>query len=210
MGTRLIPRLLARGLRVTAVARPGSEAKLPPGCRVVQADALSAASYEEHIRPGDTFVHLVGVAHPSPAKAREFETVDYRSAAEAIGAARRRQVAHFVYLSVAHPAPVMRAYWSVRARCEDLLRAAGLPATVLRPWYVLGPGHWWPVALLPFYWAAERLPQTRAGAKRLGLVTLSQMVRALECAVTGPADGWRVWEVEDIRAGGRPAPHAHS
>ena len=43
------------------------------------------------------------------------------------------------------------------------------------PWYVLGPGHRWPYLLLPMYKLMELLPSTRAGATRLGLVTLEQM-----------------------------------
>jgi uncharacterized protein YbjT (DUF2867 family) len=128
-----------------------------------------------------------GVAHPSPKKALEFEAIDYTSAAGAIAAAREMKASHFVYLSVAHPAPVMQPYWSVRARCEELLHATGIPSTVLRPWYVLGPGHWWPLALVPFYLAAERIPSARESAKRLGLVTIGQMTSALERAIAEPA-----------------------
>ena len=56
---------------------------------------------------------------------------------------------------------------------------ATMNATILRPWYVLGPGHRWPYFLIPIYKLMELLPSTREGATRLGLVTLEQMVRAL-------------------------------
>jgi hypothetical protein len=46
----------------------------------------------------------------------------------------------------------------------------------------------------------ERLPSTREGANRLGLVTLEQMVRALVQAVETPAQGVRIVEVPEIRA----------
>src|SRR4051794_8852670 len=72
-----------------------------------------------------------------------------------IGVATRTGIDHFIYLSVAHPAPVMQSYIEVRAQCEASLRASGLNATFVRPWYVLGPGHHWPILLKPFYWAAE-------------------------------------------------------
>src|SRR5512143_612939 len=35
IGSRLVPLLLSRGHRVRALARPGSERRLPPGCEVV-------------------------------------------------------------------------------------------------------------------------------------------------------------------------------
>src|SRR6185503_1802789 len=93
------------------------------------------------------------------------------------------------------------AYWRVRERVEALLAATGVPATFLRPWYVLGPGHRWALMLRPFYWLAERVPASRETARRLGLVTLPQMVAALVAAVESPpAQGTRVVEVPEIRA----------
>jgi uncharacterized protein YbjT (DUF2867 family) len=142
----------------------------------------------------------VGVAHPSPKKAREFREVDLASLKAALAAAVPARVSHFVYLSVAHPAPVMQAYWEARAEGEALLVATGLPATVLRPWYVLGPGHRWPTALVPLYAFLELIPATRAGARRLGLVTRGQMTRALATAVENPPKDVRVVEVPGIRA----------
>ncbi len=84
-----------------------------------------------------------------------------------------------------------------------LLKDSGIPATVLRPWYVVGPGHWWPIALRPFYAAAERLSKTRETAQRLGLVTIDQMIDALAAAIANPPEGaWRVWTVPAIRSAG--------
>jgi uncharacterized protein YbjT (DUF2867 family) len=93
----------------------------------------------------------------------------------------------------------MRAYIAARAAAEAHLRASGLNATILRPWYVLGPGHRWPYLLKPLYWLAERLPRTRDGARRLGLVTIDQMVAALVYAVENPTSGIRVVDVLAIR-----------
>lgn len=114
-------------------------------------NALDGASYADKIRPADTFVQLVGVSHPSPAKAAEFRAIDLPSGLGAIAAARPAGIRHFVYLSVAQPAPMMRAYIAVRGECEAAIEASGLNATILRPWYVLGPGHRWPYLLIPMY-----------------------------------------------------------
>ena len=202
MGSRLIPALLERGHGITALARPGSQSKLAPGCTPVLGNALDGSSYAHNVGSCDTFVQLVGVAHPSPAKAREFVEIDQKSAMEAIRVAAEARMAHFVYVSVAHPAPMMHAYIEARSACEDKLRASGLNATILRPWYVLGPGHRWPCALIPFYWLAERIPSKREAARRLGLVTVAQMVNALVHAVENPAEGIKVVEVPEIRMAG--------
>ena len=200
LGISLIPVLLKRGHQVRALVRPGSERKLPPGCALVSGNALDAGTYRQLVPPSDTFVHLVGVSHPSPSKAEQFRAVDFVSAREAIDVALELGIEHFVYLSVAHPAPVMKAYIAVRSECEQTIRERGLNATFLRPWYVLGPGHRWPYALLPLYKLCEWLPSTRAGAERLGLVNLQQMVLALTVAVESPVRGTRIMGVPEIRA----------
>ena len=136
-----------------------------------------------------------------------FHSVDLASARAALQAARvAGTVRHFVYLSVAQPAPVMKAYVAARREGEAALAASGLPSTVVRPWYVLGPGHWWPLLLLPFYSLARLFPRARTTAHRLGLVTLPQMVSTLVRAVESPPAATRVIEVPEIRRAGRTLP----
>jgi uncharacterized protein YbjT (DUF2867 family) len=201
LGQRLIPALLARGHEVRALVRPGSEKRLPPGCAAVQGNALDAASYASQVAPSETLVHLVGVPHPAPWKEEQFKQVDLGSARASAAAAQEAGIRHFVYLSVAQPAPAMRAYVAIRAQCEALITATGIPATFVRPWYVLGPGHRWPYLLIPFYAMAERFPGVRDTARRIGLVTLRQMISTLVWAVENPPEGARILDVEAIRRG---------
>jgi uncharacterized protein YbjT (DUF2867 family) len=204
IGNPLIRHLSERGHHVCALVRPESEHKLPAGCEPIFGSALDPSSYAARIRPAHTFVQLVGVSHPSPAKAAEFQAIDRVAALGAIEAARQAGIQHFIYLSVAQPAPIMKSYIAVRAECESALRSSGMNATIVRPWYVLGPGHRWPYVLLPMYWLCERIPSTRDGALRLGLVTLDQMSRTLLSAVENPSIGARFVEVPQIRSGSVP------
>jgi len=83
-----------------------------------------------------------------------------------------------------------------------LIRSLHLPATFVRPWYVLGPMHRWPYVLRPFYWLCERLPNTREAARRLGLVTIGQMTRALLWAAENATSDVRILDVPGIREAG--------
>jgi nucleoside-diphosphate-sugar epimerase len=201
IGTRLIAALAAREHSVRALVRPGSAHLLPEHAVAVVGNALDAMSVSGVAEPSDTLVHLVGTPHPNPSKAVEFERVDLESIRASVAAAKERRIAHLVYVSVAHPAPAMDAYVGARVAGEAAIAEAGLTATILRPWYVLGPGHWWPVVLLPFYAIGDILPSTRESARRLGLVSVAQMVRALVQAVESPPPRGtrRVVEVPDIR-----------
>jgi uncharacterized protein YbjT (DUF2867 family) len=202
VGSRLIVALLARGHRVSALVRPASAARIPSGALALTGDALDPDAVSSALHNASTLIHLVGTPHPSPFKAEEFERVDLTSVRASVAAARRTGVAHFIYVSVAQPAPVMKAYLAVRAQGERLIRDAQLTATVLRPWYVLGPGHQWPLLLTPVYALASAVPALRDGARRLGLVTLRQMVDALvNAAEVPPAKGTvRIVEVPEIRS----------
>ena len=206
IGLALLDALVTRGHRVRALVRPASAGRLPAGVGPVFGNALDADSFADEVPPADTFVQLVGTPHPGSRKAVEFSRVDLPSGLAAVNASMSAHVRHLVYVSVAHPAPVMQEYIAVRtaveARIRDACATSWLAATILRPWYVIGPGHRWPYLLTPLYALGRVLPPTRAGAQRLGLVTHAQMVAALVEAVEHPPDGSssepRVWEVPRI------------
>ena len=201
LGRFLLPELVQRGHAVTALVRPGSEKKLPSGVQVVLGDALNRATFQDSVKPADTFVQLVGVAHPGPAKAAQFRTIDLVSVRESVAAATAAGVQHFVYLSVAQPAPVMHAYLEVRAEGEAMIRHSGMNGTFIRPLYVLGPGHWWPYAILPVFWLFALMPSKREATLRLMPVTLKQTIGALIHAVENPPSGIRIVEAPEIRRG---------
>jgi len=199
IGGRLIPLLLERGHDVTTLVRESSVKKVPAGSLVVVGDPLDAETFAESVRGHDTLLQLVGVPKPSPWKGAQFRAIDGPSARASITAVCRAGVRHLVYVSVAQPAPIMRDYLAVRRDCEAAIAEAGLVATILRPWYILGPGHWWPLALQPIYRVLERVPATREAAMRLGLVTIREMLAALLWAIEHPPLKTRVIDVPEIR-----------
>jgi nucleoside-diphosphate-sugar epimerase len=187
---------------IVALVRPGARRRVVDGVRSVELDVFDVAQLAAAMQAGDTVVHLIGTPHPNPRKAAEFQRVDLASVRACAAAAARAGAAHFIYVSVAQPAPVMREYVEARRAGEAAIVAAGLTATILRPWYVLGPGHRWPYLLLPLYGIAKLLPGPRAPARRLGLVTLAQMTSALLRAAEHPPPRGtrRILEVPQIRA----------
>jgi uncharacterized protein YbjT (DUF2867 family) len=202
LGRSLATELLRRGDRVRALVRPGSESRIVPGCEIVRGDALHAETHIANIASADTFVHLVGVSHPSPSKVAEFRAIDLVSCREAVNAAKQAAIRHFVYLSVARPAPMMKEYQAVRAEGERMIIESGIPATFVRPWYVLGPGRSWPIVLQPFYALARMFPATREAANRLALVTLEQMTQTLAYAIEHPAERLQIFDPPQIKLGG--------
>jgi len=200
MGKRLIKKLLQKGHRVSALVRKGSEHKVPAGAGIIVADPFNASSFVSFIPEEAVFVQLLGVAHPSPQKAKQFREIDLRSVQASADAAGDAGVSHFIYVSVSMtPSALMRAYQEVRKEGEEYCKSRKLNCTFIRPWYVLGPGHWWPLLLLPVYAIAYLIPAWREKAKGTALVTISQMVATLVKATEASPVPCRIIEIKDIR-----------
>ncbi|MFI5152564.1 MAG: SDR family oxidoreductase [Chitinophagales bacterium] len=200
MGSRLIRLLLDRNFQVRALVRKGSEGKVPAGAVPVIGDAFSASSFTHEIPRGAIFVQLLGVAHPGPKKKVLFRKIDLASALASVQAAREAQVSHFVYISVAQtPTKIMEDYQRCRAEAESAIISSGLSATFIRPWYVVGPGHFWPLFLQPLFKILEWIPSNAKKAKALRLVYLKQMLRVMVHVIENPPKEIRIIEIEEIR-----------
>jgi len=200
VGRALVAKLIARGHKPRVLARAGSETKVPAGAEIVPGNPLDPATFVSAVSAADIFVQLTGVAHPAPWKEQAFRAIDLVSVRASAEVAKAAGVRHFVYVSVAQPAPVMKAYIRVRQEGEAILKTLGLTTTILRPWYILGPGHRWPAAMVPLYALLEAIPATREGARRMGLITLEQMVSAIVWAIENPPTESRILDVPAIRA----------
>ncbi|MCK7492785.1 MAG: NAD(P)H-binding protein [Comamonadaceae bacterium] len=188
IGRRLIPALAVSRHRVTALARPGREAACSTSRARVTGDALDAASYRERSRGGHPGAS--GRGRPLPVRPRRPSSLAVDLAASvraALAAAQYAGVGHFLYLSVAQPAPVMQAYVAARAQGEALIRAGGIAATFLRPWYVLAQATAGRCCCCP---PAGSRSACRPAARRRG---------------ASGSSPWGRWSRHCGRRGGRPA-----
>jgi uncharacterized protein YbjT (DUF2867 family) len=204
IGRRLIRSLNEKGnYYMKALVRKTSRHRLPAGCEAVIGNALDATTYSQAVSPATVFIHLVGVAHPSPSKKDQFTQIDLVSVQQAAIAAKMANIKHFVYLSVAqYPTEIMKDYQHVRGMGEASLIQNGLRCSFVRPWYVLGPGHWWPLLLRPLYWVGRIIPAYKEAVRKLDTVTIDQMIDTLVFAVEHPpVNDIATYEVSDIRSG---------
>lgn len=201
IGKRLIRILLNEGYDVTALVREQSIKKLPDGCKAVIGNPFDAATYVNSIPADCIFIHMVGVSHPGPKKKDLFYSIDLASLKVSVEAAKQVRVKHFIYMSVAqHPTKVMADYQEVRRQGEEFVLASGLTSTFVRPWYVVGPGHYWPLLFQPVFKFLEVIPSTSVQAKALALVSLRKMLFTLKNAVINtPKEINNIVEVQDIK-----------
>jgi uncharacterized protein YbjT (DUF2867 family) len=200
IGKRLTARLLHQGRKVIALVRKGSEHKVSKGAEIITADPFDPLSFQSLIPKGAVFIQLLGVAHPSPKKAKQFRDIDLRSVKASADAASAAGVSHFIYMSVAMtPSKLMAAFQAMRQEGETYCKSKGLNCTFIRPWYVMGPGHYWPILLLPLYAIAEIVPSWKSKARSMALVTIHQMFRTLLNAANADPLPLRVIEIKNIR-----------
>jgi len=109
MGRNLIMELVRRKYAVQALRAARLGHKLPHGCKVIPATRSTRIPLCCRFPRGDICSTDRRNA-PNPAKKDEFRAVDLGSARASIDAAREAGVRHFVYVSVAQPAPMMKFY----------------------------------------------------------------------------------------------------
>ena len=143
VGRPLIAALIARGHVVHALVRPeskrasvrsgGRDGRCSRGVDICVSDSTGGDS-------GAPRRH----AAPDPAKAASFNAWTFARFGRLSQPPRGPGSGILCTSALSHPAPVMRAYIGSATGGEPRVRATGIPATILRTGYVLGP------VLLPY------------------------------------------------------------
>lgn len=207
VGSHLVAALLARGIRVRAMGRnPAALERL--AALGVEPHAVDLGGNPEAIISacaGASIVyHLGALSSPWGARAA-FESVNVGGTRAVIEGCRRGRVGRLVHVSspsvvfdgrdhsdirddTPYPRRFVSVYSETKKMAEDCVNAArdSVPAVILRPKAVFGPGD---TALLPRLIAAARagrLPQIGDGDNRVDLTHIDNVVHALLLAAEAP------------------------
>ncbi len=141
LGGRVIDQLLARGKRVRALVRPGSDATRLEGLgvEVVRGDMLVPESLDPAMR-GVSAVVSSAIGYSKRKKGDSLRT-DFEGNRNLVEAARRQTVPRYVFLSILRCdlAREVPHFWA-KKETEDLLEQRAVPFVALRPGAFLG-GH---------------------------------------------------------------------
>jgi uncharacterized protein YbjT (DUF2867 family) len=138
VGTNLVPRLLASGQRVRAVARQrrALEARGWSDVELGEADALNPATLPAALAGGRVAYYLVH----SMAAGRDFGRLDREAALNFALAAAQAGVERIVYLGGLVPSGAESEHLVSRAESGDLLRSTSVPVTEIRAGIIVGAG----------------------------------------------------------------------
>lgn len=118
LGSAVVPRLRADGHEVRPMSR-----RARPGW--VAADLLTGTGVREAVQGVDTIVHLAS----SPTKTRD---TDVEGTRRLLAAAQEAGVRHVIYVSIIGIDRVPLPYYRMKLETEAVVRAGGVPFTLLR------------------------------------------------------------------------------
>ncbi len=207
IGHALCPVLLERDHDVAGLVR--REGSQPPGTRALSGDLEDGARMRELLaaeRP-DCVVHLAAqiASQRSERKVREVNvegTARLLDACTALAGGEPARGPRFVFASTvvtgdAHgallteeqPLPVQSAYGRSKQEGERLVRDSGLPAVVVRPSHVYGPGGWYANELIAQLRRPGRLAVIGSGENLWDVVHSDDVAAALVLAAERAAPG---------------------
>jgi uncharacterized protein YbjT (DUF2867 family) len=194
LGGRTLGALRARGKRVRALVRPGTDVERLPkdGVEVVRGDMLDPPSLVPAMS-GVSAVVSTAIGYSRRRKGDSLRT-DLDGNHNLVDAAKKTGVPRFVFLSIlaCDRAPNVPHFWAKKVT-EDYLQQQGVPFVALRPGAFLGSpsGRYreWMISNLQ----KGRVMGMTQGGVRMTYIAIDEVARALAMAVDEPrASGQRI------------------
>jgi len=196
VGSNLVRRLRKADIAVRAVVRnPGKAQALKNiGVDVVEGDVSSKASLEKAAEGCERVVHLVGIIQETPGAT--FRSVHVEGTRNVLEAARKAGARHFFYQSALGTRPGAKSeYHKTKWEAEELVRASGIPYTILRPSLIYGPGDQFTIRLSEMIRRSPVLPIIGSGKSRVQPIYIEDVVSCIVKAVTSDSFYNEMYEI---------------
>ena len=188
IGQRLVSRLLAQGVRVRALVRPGikSDSRIPKACEQVPVGLTDVNGLADIVSSCNAVIYCAGSVRGR--KAADFSSANIMGVKAILEALKRSESAPPLLLlsSLAASRPELSDYAYSKHAGEQLLQGhPDLAWTILRPPAVYGPGD---REMLPVLKMIRRGLLAHAGAadQRLSLLHVNDLVNAVITWVSAP------------------------
>lgn len=128
------------GVDVRLQVRPGSPRadKLASDPRICEVSWADPEGLEQCMKGANAVMQLIGTVRAQFDAQTNYETIDYQSTVQLLQAAKRSGVQHFILLSSMGAQTGWGSYLSWKKKTEELVRASGIPFTIVRPSYLAG------------------------------------------------------------------------
>ncbi|BBY28186.1 NAD(P)H-binding protein [Mycolicibacterium sediminis] len=195
VGGRLIPRLLAAGHRVKAMARDPRDLDSVPwrdDVDVVRADLADPESLDAACAGVDVLYYLVH----SMGTSSDFESEEADSATNTVEAARRAGVRRVVYLGGLHPSGGhLSKHLESRSSVGDTLLASGIETVALQAGVVIGAGSASFEMIRHLVEVSPVLPVPRWSRHLVQPIAVDDVLHYLTEAATASVPTSRTWDI---------------
>jgi uncharacterized protein YbjT (DUF2867 family) len=185
VGRNLVGRLRKDGIAVRALVRNVAKAARlrDLGAELAEGDISNPSSLEAAMQGCEKVVHLVGIIQEAPGVT--FKGVHVDGTRKLLEAAKKAGVRHFIYQSALGSRPNAKSqYHRTKWEAEELVRASGLPFTILRPSLIYGPGDLFTVRLSEMIKLSPVLPVIGSGRSRIQPIFIDDVVECVRKIVT--------------------------
>lgn len=185
VGSHLIQRMRKEGLPVRAIARSSDKAQALKdlGVEVVKGDVSDKASLEQAAAGVERVIHLVGIIQESPGAT--FQSVHVDGTRNLLEAAKKNNARGFFYQSALGARPNAKSeYHKTKWEAEELVRASGIPYTILRPSLIYGSGDQFTIRLSEMIRLSPLLPIIGSGKSKLQPIFIDDVTTCILKAVT--------------------------
>ena len=196
VGGHVVRRLRQEGLPVRAVVRTPSRAgKLRDlGVEIFVGDIADPESLEAAAKGCERVIHLVGIIQEG--KGFTFRSVHVEGTANVLAAAKKAGVRQFFLQSALGTREDARsAYHRTKWEAEELVRASGIPWTVLRPSLIYGAGDAFTMRLSEMIRRSPVLPVIGSGRSKVQPIYIDDVASCIAKAVQGDGFMNRPYEI---------------
>lgn len=196
VGSHLINRLKKDGFPVRAIVRNPEKARLLKniGVDVVRGDIDDISSLDAAMNGIEKVVHLVGIIQEG--QGFTFKSVHVEGTENLLAAAKKAGIKQFFYQSALGARPNARSrYHKTKWEAEELVRASGIPYTILRPSLIYGRGDQFTMRLSEAVKISPVLPIIGSGKAKVQPIFIEDAVACIAKAVAGDAFLNKVYEI---------------
>ena len=196
VGSHLVKRLRKEGLKVRALTRTPAKAQslADLGAEVVPGEIDDPASLEAAAQGCDRVIHLVGIIQEG--RGFTFRSVHVEGTRNVLDAAKKAGIGHFVYQSaVGSREGAKSQYHRTKWEAENLVRASGIPYTILRPSLIYGPGDLFTIRLAEMIKLSPVLPVIGTGRSKIQPIFIDDVVECLRKIVTSESFINKIYEI---------------
>lgn len=196
VGSHLIGRLRKDGVPVRAVVRSPRKAQALKdlGVEVVAGDIADKASLEAAAAGAERVIHLVGIIQEAPGVT--FRGVHVEGTRSLLEAAKKAGVRHFFCQSALGTRPGAKSeYHKTKWEAEELVRASGIPYTILRPSLIYGAGDQFTLRLSELLKISPVMPVIGTGKSKIQPIHIDDVVTCIAKAVASDAYLNEIYEI---------------